>query len=131
MYPQPDQSNEPKRKELTRQDLRRIALLQKGLLLCVLAYAFALLLNFGVLFDGLNISLNRVVFAGATLLGVVFVFMLSIKLYGIVIGVILGLLTLVPLLGLLILLVINSKATNTLKAFGIPVGLMGADHTLI
>jgi hypothetical protein len=46
-----------------------------------------------------------------------------------VIAVFLGLLTLIPLFGLFFLLVINRKATSTLKRFGVTVGLMGGNRT--
>ena len=56
----------------------------------------------------------------------VFVFMLALALYNTGAGVVLGILTLVPLVGLIVLLIINGKATNTLRHHGIHVGLMGA-----
>jgi hypothetical protein len=61
----------------------------------------------------------------------VFVFLLSIKVYGTGIGVLLGILTLIPCIGLIILLVINVKATSVLKKNGIKVGLLGADLSSI
>jgi hypothetical protein len=56
----------------------------------------------------------------------VFVFMLALSLYNTATGVALGVLTLVPLVGLIVLLIINGKATNVLRDHGIRVGLMGA-----
>src|SRR5260221_11674597 len=43
----------------------------------------------------------------------VFVFMLAIKLYNTALGIVLGLLTLVPLINLIVLLVMNGKATKS------------------
>ena len=60
------------------------------------------------------------------LVGVVFVFMLATKVYGIVLGVLLGILTIVPLLGLFILLIVTDKATKILRKNGHHVGLLGA-----
>lgn len=57
----------------------------------------------------------------------VFILMLATRLYGTGTGVVLGVLTLVPLVGLIILLVVNAKATGILKKHGIKVGLLGAD----
>lgn len=71
---------------------------------------------------GLTIAL-----LAAVLAGMVFVFLLSAKVYGTVQGLLFGFLTLIPLLGLLVLLRINAKATNVLKANGIKVGLLGAN----
>ena len=45
-----------------------------------------------------------------------------------VIAVFLGLLTLIPFFGLLVLLIINGQATATLQRFGVTVGLMGGDR---
>ena len=53
--------------------------------------------------------------------------LLAIQLYGIVGGILMGVLTLVPCLGLLLLLLINEKATRVLRQNGIRVGLLGAD----
>ena len=67
----------------------------------------------------------------ATVTGAIFVFMLSIALYNTGVGILLGILSLVPLLGLLVLLMVNGKATTLLRQHGIPVGLMGADTSKI
>ena len=50
---------------------------------------------------------------------------------GIAAGIVLGILTLVPILNLIILLVINGRATNLLRKHGIKVGLMGAKASQI
>jgi len=55
----------------------------------------------------------------------VFVFLLAVKLYE-GLGVALGVLTLIPLVGLIVLLVVNQKATGTLQANGYKVGFLGA-----
>ena len=51
---------------------------------------------------------------------------LAIKVFSTGIGILLGLLTLVPYLGLLVLLFINVRATRVLRQNGIQVGLFGA-----
>jgi hypothetical protein len=56
----------------------------------------------------------------------VFVFMMAIKVYGTGTGIVLGLLVIIPLVGLITLLIINSKATAILKENDIRVGLLGA-----
>ena len=68
---------------------------------------------------------------GAVITGAVFVFMLSLAIYSTAVGILLGILTLIPLLGLLVLLMVNGKATTLLRQHGIRVGLMGADPSQI
>jgi len=60
----------------------------------------------------------------------VFVFLLATKLYGTALGVLLGILTIIPLVGLIILLIVNAKAIKILRAAGIDVGLLGAKHPI-
>ena len=55
------------------------------------------------------------------------VFMLATKLYGTAVGIVLGLLMLLPCIGLITLLIVNQKATSILKSHGIHVGLFGAN----
>jgi hypothetical protein len=57
----------------------------------------------------------------------VFVFMLALKVSSMAAGIILGLLTLIPLIRLLALLIINQRATRLLNKHGYHVGLLGAD----
>jgi hypothetical protein len=65
------------------------------------------------------------------LVGTVFVFLLAIKVYSTGVGVLLGILTFVPCIGLIVLLVVNGKATAILKQNGIKVGLLGVDLSQI
>ncbi len=57
---------------------------------------------------------------------IVFTFFLAIKVSGVEWGIILGLLSIVPGLGLLISLLVNQRATAILKENGYKVGLLGA-----
>ena len=61
------------------------------------------------------------------LIGLVLVFLLATKVYGTALGVLLGILTLVPCVGLIVLLIVNGKATSVLRQNGHRVGLLGAD----
>ena len=66
---------------------------------------------------------------GALIVGVVgavFIFQLAMRVYSSTVGVVLGILTLVPLVGLIVLLIVNQKATAILTSNGIKVGLLGA-----
>ena len=113
----------------SRADLRSVAQYQKGILVCILIYVVAIFFQFAVPPEVRFILAIGVLLDG--LVGTVFVFLLATKVYGTVIGVVLGILTLVPCLGLLVLLVVNGKATAILKRNHIKVGLMGANLSQI
>ncbi|MEN6452046.1 MAG: hypothetical protein ABFC96_16270 [Thermoguttaceae bacterium] len=122
-----------------REDLWAVALCQKGIMVCILGY----LLCFLAIAYGMMSQLSVVRQAGqpdvlgylpglavvllvtelATLL---FVVLLAAKLYGAAAGVLFGLLTFIPCVGLLVLLVVNGKATTILRQNGHRVGLLGA-----
>ncbi len=106
-------------------ELRQVALYQKAILFCILAYILAIPTQF-LLPPGLRPFLLIFVLAVA-IAGMVFVFLLALKLYNVGIGVLLGILSLIPLVGLIILLVINGKATSLLQLAGYKVGLLGAN----
>ncbi len=102
---------------------------QKGILVCILIYLIAVIGQFAI-----PAELRPLVGLGALvdgLVGAVFVFLLAIKVYGIGVGVLLGILTLIPCIGLLVLLVVTDKATKILRQNGIKVGLLGANLSQI
>ena len=113
--------------------IRTIAAKQRGILLCILAQ----FILYGTLIAGESALpvLVRLAFAlvmlGVDVVAMVFVFQLTTKLYGLGMGIFLGILTLVPCINLIMLLVVNAKATALLKQNGLKVGLLGAkipDH---
>jgi hypothetical protein len=108
---------------LLRETLREIASRQRAIILCILVYLTAALVHFVVPFPINAIASLAAVAAGIT--GAVFVFMLTIKIYGAGLGIVLGILTLVPIIGLIVLLFVNAKATGILKQNNIPVGFLG------
>lgn len=113
----------------TRADLRKVAQYQKAILVCILVYLLAV---FGQFL--LPPQLRPLLALGVIVVGLVstvFVFMLALKIYSTGTGIILGILVLVPCLGLIILLIINSKATKILTQNGIKVGLLGANASEI
>ena len=121
----------------TRADLRRVAMYQRGIIACILLYIIAFIAQSIVfrsrgdeipLWVGMIAALAGL---GSALAGAVFVFLLSIKVYGPALGILLGILTLIPCLGLLALLRVNAKATNVLQQNGIKVGLLGANPATI
>lgn len=77
----------------------------------------------GLIVDILNIA---VMVASAILIGIA-----ATRLWAKGAGIILGVVSIVPLVGLVILLVVNGAITRTLKRHGIKVGVMGADPAKI
>ena len=113
----------------SREDLKRIAVYQKNILVCILVYFIAVFGQFA-LPDGARILVAIGVLCIA-IVGAVFTFLLAMKTYGSGLGILLGVLCLLPLVGLLVLLAVNGKATRVLKQNGIRVGLLGADLSSI
>jgi len=110
--------------ELRREDLRAIAGYQKGIIICILVYFGAVVAQFALPPDARIFLLIGVLAIG--MMGTVFVFLLATKIYEPGRGVALGILTLIPIVGLIVLLIVNGKATTILKNHGIHVGLLGA-----
>ena len=105
--------------------------LQKGINVCILIYLLAVFGQFAIPEELATQNWFRTV-AGLALLalaitGAFFVFQLAIRVYGTGLGILLGILTLIPLIGLFVLLAVNGKATNVLKQNGIKVSLLGAN----
>ena len=113
----------------SREDLWKVARYQRGIIFCILIQ-IGVLIGAGVLPAELQLLANLGLLAAAVA-GAVYVFLLAIQVYGIGLGVLLGVLALVPLLGLLILLIVNGKGTRVLRDNGIRVGLLGADPSSI
>ena len=106
-------------------DLRTIAVRQRAIMYCILGYIAMVVAQFVV---PPQLQIVPALFAIAmSLTAAVFVFMLALSLYNTAVGIILGILTLIPLIGMFVLLVINGKATTVLRRHGIKVGLMGAN----
>jgi hypothetical protein len=113
-----------------REDLKTVAVAQKSILICILLYFICV---------GVQPVLGRnpgssqysvylaIVALAVALAAMVSVFILAIRVYSVASGIVLGIGTLVPCLGLLILLIINGKATKILKDNGHHVGFFGAD----
>lgn len=106
------------------EDVRSVALYQKGILVCILIYLCAVVGQF-LLPPELRIVVGLAILL-VGLAGTVFVFLLATKVYGVGLGILFGILTFIPCIGLLMLLVINGKATNVLRQNGYRVGLLGA-----
>ncbi|MDB5357434.1 MAG: hypothetical protein JWN24_3887 [Phycisphaerales bacterium] len=112
-----------------RNDLRVIAVRQKAIMYCILGYVVLIIGQFALPAEVRIIA--TLLAACVSITAAVFVFMLALAVYNTATGIALGILTLIPLVGLLVLRIINSKATNILREHGIRVGLMGADSSQI
>lgn len=108
-----------------RNDLRQIAIGQKGVMWCILGYLVSVVLQ-AVLSPGIA-ALGLLLFLAAVVTGAVFVFKLAIATYRTGTGIVLGILALIPPIGFIVLLIVNGKATRILRRNGITVSLMGAD----
>lgn len=113
--------------------LRQVAAQQRAINLCILAEIVILVgrvfsIQSGAWKMAMAIS---IVYLAVAIVGAVFLFTLAISLYNTGVGVVLGILTLVPILGLIILLIVNHKATTVLRGHGIKVGLLGANPSTI
>jgi hypothetical protein len=120
-----------------RDDLKAVAIYQKGVIACIGLYLLIVIGPITAISAGVDLSTRGNLGVVASILialgamavvftGAVFTFLLAIKVYQTAVGILMGLLTLVPCVGLLALLLINGKATNVLQANGYRVGLFGA-----
>lgn len=105
-------------------DIRTIAKRQKILLICILIYLIAVISQFA-LPEAVRPMLGLLIIP-VSLTAMVFIFLLATKIYSTGVGVLLGILTLIPLIGLIPLLMVSGKATGILREHGIQVGLLGA-----
>ncbi len=109
--------------------VRQVAVRQRAIMWCILFYICAFVLYFAVVLETkslIAVGLGMLVVVGVIVLTVVCVFRLALSIYSTATAITVGILTLIPYLGILILLIINSKATKILRTNGIKVGLMGA-----
>jgi hypothetical protein len=118
----PPVPDEPQADEGT--DLRFVASKQKGIITCILLYLLVVLVRFVMppRLDAILLATGGVI----AIVAAVFVFQLSVRLHGKGLAILFGILTLVPLVGLVVLLVVNGKATALLKENGWQVGFLGA-----
>ena len=111
-------------KSCKHEDVRAVAVYQKGILICIPLQVPTMISQF-FLPPGLR-PVVTLVLLPVGLAGLVFVFLLSAKVYSTVAGIFLAILTFLPCFGLLVLLIINGKATSILRQNGHKVGLLGA-----
>jgi hypothetical protein len=108
-----------------RNDLRTIAARQKAIMICILVDILSVAAVIALPRELKILPAATLVIAGIA--SVVYVFLLSMSLYSVGTGVILGLLTFIPYVGLVVLVTVSAKATRELREYGYKVGFMGAD----
>jgi hypothetical protein len=112
-------------KTYSREELYRIAVAQKAIciviLVQILSFVLQMVLPQGIAWAGLAIYLL------ASLVGLFFIVIFLVRVYGGVLGILMAVLSIIPLVGLLILLAANARATKALQGAGLKVGLLGAD----
>lgn len=117
--------------------LKSIASAQRNLLICIFLQivTYIGLIVMGQIGQGSDDSrpviglvalIALAVLLAAGVGGLIYTFLLASKLYNTGLGILLAILTLVPCLGLLILVMVNQKATAMLQENGYEVGLLGA-----
>jgi hypothetical protein len=121
-----DYDDEPHRnKRLPAAKLRAIAIRQKVIIFCILGYLIAVVAQFVIPQDlRIVIAIPALIIA---LTATVFVFLLAVEVHGTGLGILFGILTLIPCVGLIILVIVNAQATSVLKQNRVRVGLMGAN----
>lgn len=117
------------RRAARREHLRAVAFAQRGVIMCILVYFCMVVAQFGIPPEFRLWLAVALIPLGIT--ATVFVFMLAIRAYSQGAGIVLGILTLVPAVGLIVLLVVNQRATSILTEAGVPVGLLGASSSAI
>jgi hypothetical protein len=117
-------------------DVRQVAVAQKVILVCILIQIVNMIFQLTVALGKLPIPQEALMAASivsliTSVVSAVYVFILAIRVYNTGLGILFGILALVPCAGLVVLLVVNAKATGILQANGHKVGLMGADLSTI
>jgi hypothetical protein len=130
----PDESAMPRRRTHPVADLRQVALSQRVLIACLLGHLLLWLGFIGLFVIGRDATEDTsewqiVVFFLSVVLGIVsgvFNCLVEVKLSGAVVGVFVAILSVVPCLGLFIILIVNTRATSALQSNGVRVGFLGA-----
>jgi predicted RNA-binding Zn-ribbon protein involved in translation (DUF1610 family) len=115
--------------------LKTIASAQRNLLICIFLniVSYVVLVVLGQMVQrnpdpllSIVTLIDLAVLLAAGIGGLIYTFILSAKLYNTGLGILLALLGIVPCLGLLVLLMVNQRATALLQENGYEVGLLGA-----
>jgi hypothetical protein len=121
----PKRSDDPPERSMA--ELYAIARYQRTLIYCILF----LLLDYGIAMampEEVRLFLLLPHLA-VGVIAAIYVFRLSLEIYSTGTGIALAIGTMIPCIGLLVLVVINSKATGTLNVYGVRVGFLGVGGT--
>jgi hypothetical protein len=120
-------------------DVGEVARRQRAIMFCLLGYMGFILLVFlavGVMSGARGSSVDKadmsaleslvsVIAFAVMVVTAVCVFRLALAVYGTGTGILMGLLTFIPMVGLIVLLIVNGKATSLLRRYGIRVACSG------
>jgi DNA-directed RNA polymerase subunit RPC12/RpoP len=109
--------------KLSKSDCHQLAMMQKGIFVCILLYLLAIPLPFVIPQEYRMIPIGYALVV--SLIGTVLVWAMAIKVFGGGVGTLFGLMSLIPCVGIIMLLVINGKATAVLQNHGYTVGFLG------
>ncbi|MEI6654184.1 MAG: hypothetical protein WCP45_05395 [Verrucomicrobiota bacterium] len=130
-YKTPEFSSDTNNTSVSRDWLRSIGRSQRHVNLAFLLYLAVIPIAYGINSMGTGSTLAPMLLGiyilGVIIFGAVAIYRLTAILKGHIVAVIYMLGLLIPLLGLLLLLSINGRATKELRKAGIKVGLMGAN----
>jgi hypothetical protein len=108
-----------------REDVRSVAVAQKAIMVCIILQLLGSASRFVVPPQYLLYVLIAILCI--LLASTVSVFFLAMKVFNVGLGIVYGIGALIPCIGLIVLLVVNQKATKILRDNGHEVGFFGAD----
>ncbi|MFO7905649.1 MAG: hypothetical protein ACQESR_08900 [Planctomycetota bacterium] len=115
-----------------REPLRRVAKYQRLVIFALLANILANIVSFATLGQDLPIRLTAMVLSlSIAVFAMVSIFLLAKEVINTGVGVLCGILMLVPFISLIVLLVVNQKATSFLQKKGVRVGFLGTNPNTI
>jgi hypothetical protein len=115
-----------------RGELRAIAQAQKNVIYVILVRLILIPVYMGIVFGlqdqpGVAQPIVGVIDIVVAIVALIVIYQLAAKVYSPALGVVFAVTQCIPCVGLIMLLVVNGKATTMLQSQGIRVGLMGAD----
>ena len=121
---------------MNKETVHKIAIAQK--VVCAFIFLYLLLIPAGIFMPALASAIGEKAtniiaapFVFIFLIGLLvtwfFLIRMSFLLYGLEVSIIVGILMIVPMIGLIVLLILNSRANSAIKRNGYNTGLLGAD----
>lgn len=110
-------------------NLLNVARYQKGIIWCIFVQLLCYVLP--IFLPPSLIVLVYLLMVGTSIGSLTYTVMLATQIYGTGVAILMGVLAIVPCVGLLPLLIINGKATSILRSNSIKVGLFGANISSI